>query len=212
MPINISIADDHTIMIDGLKKIFQYIPNITLNGCYNTGTSLMAGLELFVPDVLLLDIQMPDKTGDELMPIILRNYPDLKILVLTNFDSALYANNMFKRGAHGYILKTAETETLIQAIEAVYNGDEFIEEQMKQKMEKMSAQTRKSVFSQTTLTLREKEVLQLIVDGLTNAEIAEKKALSPGTVKNYRTSVMLKLEVDNTATLVKKALKLGLAE
>ncbi len=212
MVINIAIADDHPIVIDGLQRILAHFPHIRLVGHYVNGTALLAGLEELVPDVLLLDIQMPDITGDELMPIIARKYTDLKILVLTNFDSALYADNMFKRGARGYLLKTAETATLIKAIEVVFSGKEFVEEDMKEKIAKMHQQHRNSGFSKTTLTMREKEVLQLIVDGLTAPEIAKKIFLSLGTVKNYRISIMLKLDADNTATLVKKALKLGLAQ
>ncbi|WP_118973278.1 response regulator [Taibaiella koreensis] len=212
MTINLIIADDHPIVIDGLQRVLVYHQDICLIGHYATGEALMAGLEGHAPDVLLLDIQMPDITGDELLPVILKKYPGIKVLVLTNFDSALYANNMFRRGAKGYILKTAETETLIAAIKTVYEGGTFIETEMQEKIGKMNQQHRASGFSKTALTLREKEVLQLIVDGYTAAEIGAKLFLSPGTVKNYRNNIMLKLDAENTAVLVKKALKLGLAQ
>ncbi|MFA6059100.1 MAG: response regulator transcription factor [Taibaiella sp.] len=212
MNIQVSIADDHPMIIDGLQSILPFYPHIQLIGCYANGVALLSGLEIQIPDVLLMDIQMPDITGDELTPIILKKYPALKILVLTNFDSALYANNMFKRGAHGYLLKTADRTTLIKAIETVYMGNEFLEEDMSAKIREMDIQDRNSTFSKTTLTPREKEVLQLIVDGLTAPEIAKKIFLSLGTVANYRTSIMLKLDVNNTASLVKRALKLGLAQ
>lgn len=212
MNIQVSIADDHPMIIDGLQSILPFYPHIQLIGCYTNGMTLLSGLEIQIPDVLLMDIQMPDITGDELTPIILKKYPTLKILVLTNFDSALYANNMFKRGAHGYLLKTADRTTLIRAIETVYKGNEFLEEDMSAKIREMDIQDRNSTFSKTTLTPREKEILQLIVDGLTAPEIARKIFLSLGTVANYRTSIMLKLDVSNTASLVKRALKLGLAQ
>ncbi len=212
MSITISIADDHPMIIDGLQNILPHYPNITLKGSYKNGTTLLAGLEQYLPDVLLLDIQMPDITGDELTPILLKKYPGLKILVLTNFESALYANNMFKRGAHGYLLKTAENITLISAIEQVYQGEQFIEESMKEKIKQMNIRDKNASFSKSTLTPRESEILQLLVNGYTAPQIAEHCFLSLRTVVNYRTSIMLKLDVNNTAMLVKKALTMGLAD
>lgn len=210
--INISIADDHPMIIDGLQNILPRFPEFALMGTYKNGTTLLEGLTVTLPDVLLLDIQMPDITGDELAPVILKKYPELKILVLTNFDSALYANNMFKRGAHGYVLKTAETGILAEAIKTVFEGRQFIEEGMKEKIRQIKLKDKNAAFSKATLTPRELEILQLLVNGFTAPQIAEKCFLSLRTVVNYRTSIMLKLDVNNTATLVKKALTTGLAE
>lgn len=212
MNIQIAIADDHPMIIDGLQNILPHYPELTLKGCYKNGQALLEGLETQRPDVLLLDIQMPDITGDELTPVLLKKYPDLKILVLTNFDSALYANNMFKRGASGYLLKTAENATLIEAIKTVYAGGQFIENTMKEKIREMSIRDKNASFSKSTLTPREMEILQLLVNGCTAPQIAEQCFLSLRTVVNYRTSIMLKLQVNNTATLVKKALTTGLAQ
>lgn len=212
MAIKIAIADDHPMIIDGVQNMLHRYPHITLTHTYSNGTQLLQGLQSDMPDILILDIQMPDKTGDELVPIILKKYPDLRILILTNFDSVLYAYNMFKRGAHGYLLKTAEKELIINAIEAIYNGDEYIETSMKEKLHQLKARIKQTVFSKSSLTPREKEILQLIIDGDTCPEISQKLFLSLSTVINYRTSIMLKLDVKNTATLVKKAFKLGLAE
>jgi DNA-binding NarL/FixJ family response regulator len=212
MSIYVSIADDHPMIIDGLQNILPNYPDIVLKGSYKNGNALLEGLELFLPDVLLLDIQMPDITGDELAPLLLKRYPELKILVLTNFDSALYANNMFKRGAHGYLLKTAENATLIEAIKTVYEGKQYLQDNMKEKIRQMSIRDKNASFSKSTLTPRELEILQLIVNGFSAPQIAEQCFLSQRTVVNYRTSIMLKLDVNNTAMLVKKALTTGLAE
>jgi len=212
MNITISIADDHPMIINGLKNILPYYPHIRLLECYNNGSDLLSGLENARPDVLLLDIQMPDLSGDELAPQILKKYPEMKIVVLTNFDSALYANNMFKRGVHGYLLKTADNKTLIKAIETVYNNKEFIEDEMKKKLDEMKLRDRRAPFSRSTLTPRETEILRLLADGLTAPQIAEKIFLSLRTVVNYRTSIMVKLDVNNVATLVRKAIKLGIIE
>lgn len=212
MNIKITIADDHPLVIEGLQNALLHYPHIKLIDTYMNGAALLEGLKQKVPDVLLLDIQLPDKNGDELAPVILKHYPTIKILTLTNFDSTLYANNMFKRGVHGYILKTAPNSLLTEAIETVYNGQQFIEASMKEKIEALETRTKNSVFSKSMLTPREKEVLQLIVNGATDPEIAEKLFLSLNTVMNYRTMIKVKLEVNNTASLVRKALTLGLVD
>jgi DNA-binding NarL/FixJ family response regulator len=211
--IRIAIADDHPMIIGGLENILSRYPHIILTGTYNNGTSLLEGLrEDGAPDVLLLDIQLPDITGDELTPLILKKHPDVRIIILTNFDSALYVNNMLRRGVHGYLLKTSEKETLIKAIETVYGGGSYLEPQLHDKMQQLEEREQKAVSSKSTLTNREKEILQYIVNGDTSPEIAEKLFLSGSTVENYRVRIMVKLEVKNTAALVKKALTLGLAE
>ncbi len=209
--IKIAIADDHPMMIQGLQHVLLRYPHIALTGTYPNGNELLTGLDRALPDVLLLDIQMPGKTGDELAPVILKKHPDLRILILTNFDSTLYVNNMMKHGVHGYLLKTSEEKILVKAIETVFQGDIFIEEAMKEKMEQIAYKIKKAVSTKSSLTPREKEILQLLVNGLTCPEIAEQLFLSTGTVENYRVSILLKLDAKNTAAMVSKALKLGLA-
>jgi DNA-binding NarL/FixJ family response regulator len=211
MTIKVSIADDHPVVIDGLQRIFATQAHIHLLGCYPNGAALLDGLKEQQPDVLLLDIQMPGIPGDMLMPE-LKKFGDMRIIVLTNFDSALYASNMLKRGAHGYVLKTATHDKLLSAIEKVHAGAIYIDDEMQEKIRKMNLQQKRAEFSISTLTPREKEILQLIVEGSSAPEIAEKLFLSLGTVKNYRSNIMLKLDADNTASLVRKALRYGLAE
>lgn len=212
MKIKVVITDDHPMMVDGVKSLLSEYPHIMLLNSYFNGDDLLRGLSQQQPDVLLLDIQLPGKGGDELAPLILKRYPDIRILVLTNFDSGLYANNMFKRGVHGYLLKTAGKERLLQAIETVNKGEIFVEPSMKEKIEQMDYKVKSTVFSKNTLTSREKEILQYIVNGDTSQEIADKLFLSINTILNYRTSVMLKLDAKNMAILVKKALKMGLVD
>ncbi len=212
MNIRIAIADDHPMIIKGLKNTLSSYPNMELTGTYANGKELVKGLQEAEPDVLLLDIQMPGKNGDELAPVILRKYPNIRILTLTNFDSTLYVTNMLRHGVHGYLLKTTEEDVLIEAIETVYQGKEYIEPAMREKMQQLAIRINKTVTSKSALTPREKEILQLIVDGLTSPQIAEKLFLSLHTVENYRLSILLKMDVTNTAQLVKKALRHGLAD
>jgi DNA-binding NarL/FixJ family response regulator len=210
MNIKIAIADDHPMIISGLQNILSNYSQITLTGTYSDGNELMLGLTQTEPDVLLLDIQLPGKTGDELAPIILKKYPTLRILALTNFDSVLYANNMIRNGVLGYLLKTAKQDMLIKAIETVYNGERFVEPVIEKQLGDFSIKMRSDLFAKVALTLREKEILQLVVNGFTNQQIVEKLFLSINTVKNYRNRIFIKLDVKNMAELTQKALKLGL--
>ena len=200
------------MIIDGLITLISVHPHITLTGAYRSGAELLEGLQEVLPDVLLLDIQLPDKNGDELSAIILKKYPGLRILTLTNFDSALYAANMMRQGAKGYLLKTADKQVIIDAIESVYKGGEYLDPVMKEKMDHADLRVRRTFSSRFTLTAREKEILQMIVNGDTCPEISEKLFLSVHTVENYRDNILLKLDVRNTAALVSKALKEGLAQ
>jgi DNA-binding NarL/FixJ family response regulator len=206
--IKIAIADDHPMIIDGLKTMLALYPHITIVGSYLTGTSLLKGLEEIVPDVLLLDIQLPDKTGDELAPIIVKKYPEIKILTLTNFDNVLYANNMFQHGALGYLLKTTDKDLLIQAIETVYKGEKFVEYKIRDKIHELNIHH----VSKVRLTQREKDILKLIMRGVETTEIAKTLFISINTVKSYRKNILRKLDVNNTAALVQKALIMGLVE
>lgn len=209
--IKVAIADDHPMIIKGLQNMLATYPHIQLIETYLNGALLLEGLTKQVPDVLLLDIQLPGKTGDELAPIILKKYPSIRILTLTNFDSTLHASNMLRQGVHGFLIKNADEAILIEAIEKVYAGETFLEESMKEKLHDLNIRITKAVSSKSTLTSREKEILQLIVDGLTSQEIAEKLFLSQNTVENSRASIMLKMDARNVAMLIKKALRTGLA-
>ncbi len=211
MSIQVAIADDHPLIMQGMQMLLSRHSHIMLAGAFGSGTELMHGLERMVPDILLLDIQLPDKSGDELAPLILKTYPRIRILMLTNFNSPLYVHNALRNGVHGYLLKTTEEDTLVNAIETVYNGGTFIEASLREKMEEAPVKHKRIYTTKSNLTSREVEILQLIVNGHTDPEIAQQLFLSLHTVKRYRINILLKLDVKNTAALVNKALKLGLA-
>lgn len=211
MSIKVAIADDHPLIMQGMRMLLSRHPHIILAGSFGSGAELLHGLEHMVPDILLLDIQLPDKSGDELAPLILKTYPGIRILMLTNFNSPLYVHNALRNGAHGYLLKTTEEDTLIDAIETVHNGGTFIEASLREKTEEASVKHKRIYTTKSNLTSREMEILQLIVNGHTDPEIAQQLFLSLHTVKRYRINILLKLDVKNTAALVNKALKLGLA-
>lgn len=210
--INIAIADDHPMIIGGLKNMLPAYPHIALTAAYENGKSLLDGLNINQPDVLLLDIQLPDKNGDELLPVIIKKYPEIKVLVITNINSTLYIYNMLRMGAKGYILKNAHPENIIRAIEDIYQGKEYLDRNLKEKLEQFTLKMRREAATRPSLTKKEKEVLYLTVHGHTIEEIAEKLFIAPRTVEFYRSNLFLKLEVRNMAELIKKSLEYGWTE
>jgi two-component system secretion response regulator SsrB len=212
MNINIAIADDHPMIIGGLQNMISVYPHITLVGAYYNGAELLNGLQQAQPDVLLLDIQLPDKTGDLLAPIILKKHPDIRILALTNLNSTLYIHNMLRIGVLGYVLKNTDPGLVIKAIESVYRGEQFIDPSMQEKLAQFTLRMKREAALKPALTLREKEILRLTVNGDTIQEISEKLFIGLRTVEYYRSNLFLKLDVKNMAGLIRKALLLGLSE
>ena len=204
--IKVAITDDQAIVVNGLQKILGGYPHITLIGTYSNGENLEIGLAEQLPDVLLLDIQMPGKTGIELAGIINKKYPSVKIIALTNIDILIQVKKMLQQGCMGYLLKDTSPDTLILAIETVYKGEQFLYEDLQK-------QLINNIFdpkSQPIITRREKEILELIVNQYTNQQIADTLYLSLRTVENHRNNLLQKLNVKNTAGLVKVALTEGL--
>lgn len=203
--IRIAIADDHTLVINGLQKIFSSSTELDIIGTYSNGDQLLTGLQQQQPDVLLLDIQMPGKNGIELAGIVHKKYPDVKIIALTNVEILYQVRKMMRQGCMGYLLKDVDADTLFTAIQQVYNGEMVVHEKLK-------ADITSKILSNTQtqqITRREIEVLQLIAEEFTTVQIAEKLFLSPATVENHRNRMLLKLGVKNTAGLIKKGMEEG---
>jgi len=156
-------------------------------------------LQFGLPDVLMLDINLPDGNGVELCKEFKALYPDLKILALTTYNEYSIVRQMLDNGALGYVLKNAMAEEVIEGVRTVAEGKKFLCHEVDVLMKKQSN-------TDIWLTPREQEMLKLIVAGNTNTEIAEKTSLSPETIKGYRKNLLLKLDVKNTAMLVKKAI------
>ncbi|BAV08566.1 two component transcriptional regulator, LuxR family [Filimonas lacunae] len=200
--IKVAITDDQAIVRYGVSRILENEPDITISGVYAGGESLLTGIAQTLPDVVLLDIQMPGKNGVELAGIITKLYPTIHIIALTNNDSPEQARDMLKQGCLGYLLKDTEPRILIEAIKAVNKGDQYIYDDLKKQLLSMLSQTQDNV-----ITRREKEILHYIVDGLTNQQIANQLFLSLRTVENHRNRLLQKLGVKNTAALVKLAMQ-----
>lgn len=208
--IEVVITDDHPIVVNGLKKVLDDFEHISVTDVFHNGNDLLQGITNRQPDVLLLDMHLPDTTGPEIAKVVTKKYPGIKILVLSSSDIILQVKKMLQIGCAGYLLKDSDDITIVTAIETVFNGGQFLSPSLRQRVVDDMFKTRNIEKKQALLTKREKEILQLIIDELTSQEIAAKLFISPHTVENHRISLMQKLEVKNTAGLVKKALEGGL--
>lgn len=212
MPIRIAITDDHPLVVSGLQTALQGHPHIVVTAVYTTGADLLNGMASGLPDVLLLDLQLPDASGKDLAVALLKQYPGLRILVLSGLEDAALIREMLQAGCMGYIVKSStDGQLLLRAIEQVYEGEFFLEESLRRDLlHSIIRQKKEQARTEALLTRREKEVLDLISREYTNQEIADKLSLSVRTIESHRFSLLHKLNVRNTAGLVKAALKMQL--
>ncbi|MDR1983489.1 MAG: response regulator transcription factor [Prevotellaceae bacterium] len=198
--ITVHITDDHKMLVEGLCSSINESGIAKVTGISHTLAECRNTLIYETPDVLLLDINLPDGSGVDFCTEVKQKYPDIKILILTTHDEYSVAKRVMDNGASGYILKNALSEEVITGIETVMSGNIFLCDEIDILMKK---QTKNSLW----LTTREQELLKLIVDGYTNHEIAEKIFLSVETIKTYRKNLILKLGAKNSMVLVKMAIK-----
>jgi len=210
--INIFIADDHPLVAAGLTTLLKPYKQIRVLGSYMNAVRLMEGLRQRLPDVLLLDLMLPDRSGKELVADIREAHPDLRILVLTSLDMPAMISSMMRRGCRGYLLKGAGPEVLLEAIEAVHRGETYIEPALRESLLQNVIQykSKNEAIPLPELSEREKEILQLIAQEYTTREISEKLFISYRTAENHRYNLLQKLDVKNTVGLVKAAIQLGL--
>lgn len=208
--IKIAIADDHPLIIEGIQNMLRGHTAMEVVATYNNGKELIEGIKTTRPGVLLLDINLPDKQGDELSRIISRAYPEIRIIALTNLDNVYYIKSMLQNGASGYVLKNIKKENLVAAIHDVYDGKVYLDDVIQNRIHEENENIKKQTAYGSTLTRREKEVLQLIAENNTSKEIGEKLNLSKRTIDHHRESILAKMEVKNVSALVKKAIALGL--
>jgi len=204
--IRVAITDDQAIIQNGLQKILLGINGIVISGIYSNGDELLEDLPKNQPDILLLDIHMPGKNGIEVAGILNKKYPNIKIIALTNIDVLVQVKKMLQQGCMGYLLKDTSPDILVEAITSVYAGEQFLYEELRNQLQLSQSESKPSPI----ITRREKEILQLIVDEFTNQQIADQLFLSLRTVENHRNNLLQKLNVKNTAGLVKVAIIEGL--
>ncbi len=195
---------------EGLEKMLRTDPEIEITGIYDSGRALLDDIANNTPDILLLDIHMPDIPGNELVITVLKQYPDIKPIMLTGSESPFYIKALMASGAKGYILKSSLKEELLMAIKTVADGGIYMSNEAKNLLVNATLKVTSGAASKDDLSRREQEVLQLIADEKSSPEIAKELHLSLRTVENYRLGLMKKLNVKNSAGLIKKALLMGL--
>jgi len=198
MKINVFIVDDHFMVIEGLRALLQGAEDIDYAGHAMNAASCLAYLKKEQPDVILMDINLPDQSGIELSKYIKDNYPEIAVLAVSSFNQRSFIQDMLDNGAKGYVLKNVTQSELWQAIRAVAIGKTWVSAEVVQTL-------RQRQPDKPVITRREKEVLELIAKGLTNPEIAEKLFVSITTIETHRKNLLHKLNANNTASLVRQA-------
>lgn len=203
MKTKLFIVDDHYMVIEGIHSILQNEQDIEWVGQAMNASSCLAFLKRNQPDVILMDINLPDRSGVDLCKEVKQLYPLVHILGLSTFNQQHVIRNMMDNGASGYVLKNATKQELLTAITTVRLGKTFLSFEAVQSL-------REAAVEAPVISRREKEVLQLIAEGLTNAEIAAKLFISIPTVNTHRRSLIEKFDAPNTAVLIGRATKMGL--
>lgn len=204
MSTSVFIVDDHYMVIEGIRSLLQNAPEVEWAGHAMNAASCLAFLKQKQPDVILMDINLPDKSGIELCKEVKALYPCVFIIGLSTFNQQSFIQKMIDNGASGYLLKNASRDEIITGIQQAMKGRLYLSKEAELSIKKPEGQT------VPLLTMREKEVLELIAEGLTNNEIAQKLFISVTTVDTHRKNLLAKFGVGNTASLIKLAAKYGL--
>lgn len=197
------IVDDHYMVIEGIRSLLQNEKNIEWLGHATNAASCLAFLKQQQPDVILMDINLPDKSGIDLCREVKEKYPSVFIIGLSTYNQQSFIQKMMDNGSSGYVLKNATQHELMEAIETVARGKTFFSNEAAQTLQKKEV-------AKVILTRREVEVLGLIAEGMTNNAIAQKLFISPTTVDTHRKNLLAKLEAKNTASLIRMATQLQL--
>ena len=209
--ITVLIVDDHTLVRDGIRSLLELVPYIEVVGEAENGREALDRVKELMPDVVLMDMAMPIMNGLEATRRIHREFPDTKILALTQYDDSEYVIPIIEAGARGFITKMAAFSELSQAIQAVYKGESYLSPSaaavlvQDRQVRNISGEGEADPYDR--LTDREREVLKLVAEGKTTREIAGMLFVSPKTVESYKTSMMNKLNIHGKTELIKFAVR-----
>ncbi|MFV0606013.1 MAG: response regulator [Niabella sp.] len=215
-PIKILIVDDQQIVIDGIAALVSSVPYLKIVGGIHNTTMLNETVQKHSPDVILMDLNMPDKDGIECIKELKELVPDIKILMLTGYDDIELIREALKRGARGYLLKNTGKTELLTAIKTVAKGNRYLDSNVQDKIiqsftdEPVGRETDPENNISNLLSKRENEILKLIIEGKKSSEIATELYISINTVDTHRKNILAKCEVKNTAQLIALASKSGL--
>lgn len=216
--INVFLVDDHQIVRDGIKSLLLDSTEISITGEALNGKELMEKIGQAKPDVILMDISLPDISGIELTRQITQFYPEIKIVILSMYTQEEFITNAIAAGAKGYLPKNTTQQELLNAIITVHNGKEYYNDTVsKIILENYISTVRKSKDTETekdeeNLSIREKQILKLYVEGMSNQQIADKLFISIRTVESHKNHIMQKLGVKSIVELVKYAIRNNISE
>jgi len=211
--IKVMIVDDQALARDGLELIVGASADIEVIGTADNGANALAKLDDLSPDVVLMDLKMPVMNGVQTTRHIREKYPDIKILVLTTFDADEWVVDAIRAGASGYLLKDSPREEIVAAIHRTAKGETIVSPRITDtlyRVVKDGTPTDSTIIED--LNEREREILNLLANGLTNADIAEKIHLAEGTVRNYVSSIFAKLDVSDRTQAAAIAWRHGLVK
>ncbi len=211
--ITVVLADDHGVLRDGLSAVLNTQPDINVVGLVANGGEAVQAVEILQPDVAIMDIMMPELTGLEAAGQIRRASPATRVLILSMHLTDNHVRSALQSGARGYLLKESAGDEVVKAVRTVAAGGRFFSPQIPTNLLKNYTDTNEGPATiLDSMTEREQQVLQLLLEGHTNSEIAVRLNLSPKTVHTYRARLMDKLHVQTTVELVRLAIRYGLIE
>jgi DNA-binding NarL/FixJ family response regulator len=211
MPVRILIADDHAVVREGLRMILEATDGMTVVGESSGGRDVIEQAENLKPDIIVMDITMPEMNGIEATRMICGRLPEIKVIILSMHHTNEHVYRAVQAGARAYLLKESAGAHVVKAIHAVMRGKYYFCAGVEVPTKILGDSSLSSMSSPLeSLSRREREVLQLVVEGKTSAEVADILSLSPKSVETYRSRLMLKLGVSNIPSLVKYALLHGI--
>ena len=211
MSIRILVVDDHAVVRSGLRRVLDAEPDLeTVGEAPNAERAVFETLE-HKPDVVLMDVVLPGKSGIEIIPTLRKNAPETRVLVLSMQDDPRYLREAFEAGASGYVLKEAADTEVVDAVRAVAAGERYVHPALGASLVEVEAEERRRA-AEDPLSEREREVLRLLALGHTNQEIAKTLYISVRTAETHRAHIMQKLHLSSRAELVRYALARGLLE
>jgi len=213
--VRVLLADDHVIVREGLKKLLDGEPDITVVGEAADGIEALEKAKALRPDIVLLDITMPRLSGLEAVPLIKEALSDVKIVVLSMHKREAYVHQVFSSGALAYVLKASSSDEILEAVRTVFRGEYFLSSKIRSDVINVylkSDREKPVVRGYDLLSEREQQVFRLVVEGNSTDTIADILCISPKTVEKHRASVMKKLDIHDVLGLIKYAVKVGIVD
>ncbi len=213
----ILIIDDHPLFREGLKSLIARNPGFEVVGEAGNGRKGLRMAKELTPDLVVMDISLPDKSGIDLTRDIRSHLSETRVIIVSMHSKIDHISEAFRAGATGYVVKESATERLIQGLEAVSRGEYYLDSSLSNKVVKklMEFPEKEAKITDTryeALTPREQQVMRLLAEGISIKEIAERLFISPKTVENHRTNIMSKLELHSAVELIRYAARLGLID